>query len=106
MSEPVITEISIYPIKPTPKGLIGFAGFLFDSKLALSSIAVYTKPNGEIRLLFPKQILPNGKEINVFYPIDRETYEVMRFAVVQKIEELTEKVKGHYSNATNTSKLS
>lgn len=89
----IITEEKFYPIRPTDKGLIGFASCLFDGKLSLNCISVYTTPIGEIRLLFPNKILPNGKEINLFYPINKLTYETMRQSIAIKIEELAEKQK-------------
>lgn len=88
----MISEVTFYPIRPTEKGLIGFAACLFDGKLSLQSIAVYTTPEGDIRLVFPNKLLPNSKEINIFYPVNHETYESIRVAVVKKIKELSEKV--------------
>ena len=91
--ETIIKEVTWYPLRPNEKGLIGFASCLFDNKLSLNSISVYLTPTGDIRLLFPNKILPNSKEIQIFYPINKETYEIMRQAVLKKIQELTEKVK-------------
>ena len=91
--ETIIKEVTWYPLRPNEKGLIGFASCLFDNKLSLNSISVYLTPTGDIRLLFPNKILPNSKEIPIFYPINKETYEIMRQAVLKKIQELTEKVK-------------
>lgn len=95
--ETIISQICFYPLRPNEKGLIGFASCLFDEKLSLNSIAVYTTPNGDIRLLFPRTVLPNAKEINIFYPINKETYDVIKEAIVEKIKELTEKAKGEIS---------
>lgn len=94
---------TFYPIRPTEKGLIGFAQVNFDNKLALSSIAVYTRPDGsDYRLLFPSKQLPNGREINVFYPINRETSELIKEAIVRKIEEVAEKAKGVSRNGQSS----
>lgn len=100
--KPLITEASFYPLRPNEKGLIGFASCLFNGALALNSISVYTTPNGDIRLLFPHKILPNSKEISIFYPINRETYDAIKEAVVKKIEEL--KRKTFEKNANGYSK--
>lgn len=94
MDKTIIGEVTFYPLRPNEKGLIGFAACLFDEKLSLNSIAVYTKPTGELRLLFPTKQLPNGKAISIFYPIDKKTHETIKEAIVKKIEELAEKVKG------------
>lgn len=91
--KPIITEVSFYPLRPNKKGLIGFAFCLFNGALALNSISVYTTPDGDIRLLFPHKILPNSKEINIFYPINRETYDAIKEAIVRKIEELNKEAE-------------
>lgn len=98
MNKTIITEVSFYPIRPTEKGLVGFASVVFDDKLSLNSIAVYTRPDGsDYRLLFPSRQLPNGREIQTFYPINKETSESIKEAIVKKIEELTEKMEVNYA---------
>ncbi|MCX5705464.1 MAG: septation protein SpoVG family protein [Candidatus Omnitrophica bacterium] len=97
MDKVTISEVSFYPLRPNEKGLIGFASVVFDNKLSLNSIAVYTRPDGsDYRLLFPSKQLPNGREIQTFYPINKETAELIKEAVVKKIEELTEKMEKKY----------
>lgn len=99
MNKITISEVSFYPLRPNEKGLIGFASVNFDNKLSLNSIAVYTRPDGsDYRLLFPSKQLPNGREINIFYPINKETSELIKEAVARKIEELTEKVTKGVNN--------
>ena len=85
---PIISEVTFLPLRISPKGLIGISSMLFDNRLCLNSISVYTTPDGDIRLLFPLSALRNGKEINTYYPINKETYESMRLAVSKKIEEV------------------
>ncbi len=97
-----ITEVTFYPIRPTTKGLIGFAGCLFDNQISLQSISVYTTHDGGIRLLFPDKVLPNSKVINIFYPVNQETYELIRQAVAKKIKNMTESVVKE-SNGKTTS---
>ncbi len=92
MREIKISEVTFYPLRPNEKGHIGFASCLFDGRLSLNGIAVYTSlTDHSYRLLFPSRFLPNGREINLFYPIDKETYQVIKDAVIEKIEELAEK---------------
>jgi len=99
MEKIIITEQTFLPLKPNDKGLIGIASVIFNNSLSLNCIAVYTRPDGsDYRLLFPTKTLPNGKEINVYYPIDRQTYEAIKQAIVKKIEELSEKVLRGNSN--------
>lgn len=94
----IITEINFLPLKPNDKGLIGIASIVFNNSFSLNCIAVYTRPDGsDYRLLFPVKTLPNGKEINIYYPINRQTYEAIKQAVVKKIEELAEKMDKRYA---------
>lgn len=86
-----ISEVTFYPIRPTNKGLIGFASFIFEGSVAISSIAIYTTPDGDIRLLFPDRMLPNGKKIAVVYPIDQDTYNSFKQAIKDVIENMTKK---------------
>ena len=85
---PVISEVTFLPLKINEKGLIGISSMLFDHKLCVNSISVYSTPDGDIRLLFPINTLRNGKQVNVYYPVTRETYEAMRLAVAKKIDEI------------------
>ena len=98
MSETVISEISIYPIKPK-EGLVAFASCLFDGKLSLNSIAIYTRPDGsDYRLVYPAKTLPNGKQINLFYPINKETADIIHKAIISEYEKLTEKIMKGVTN--------
>lgn len=93
MNEIRITEVCVYPIKPTEKGLVGFASCLFDDKLFLHSIAIYTRPDGSgYRLLFPTKMLPNGKKISIFYPVNKNVGEAIEQAITKKLEDMVEKV--------------
>lgn len=88
-----ISNVCFYPIKPTPKGLIGFASCLFNEQLALHSIAVYTRPSGDgIRCVYPEKVLPNGLTVNLFYPVNDETRKAIEDAVNLKIQNVTQQV--------------
>lgn len=93
MQECMVSEIQITPIKPRD-GLVAFASCVVNNQFYLGNIAVYTALSspGAYRLVYPSKMLSNGKEINIFYPINSSTYESVRKAVVKKLEELVEKV--------------
>ena len=94
MRKITVSEVAFYPIRPTEKGLIGFASVLFDNQLSLNSIAIYTKPAGNgIRCLFPSKRLINGKEISLFYPINKLAANTIMEAIAKKIEEVAEKAE-------------
>lgn len=63
-----ISEVSILPIKPK-QGHIGFLSFVLNNQFYVGDVAIYTRPNGDLRLVYPSKTLPNGKSINVFHPI-------------------------------------
>jgi len=93
MCPPEITGVIFYPIRPTAKGLIGFANCLFNHQLALNCIAVYTRPSGSgIRLVFPQRDLPNGLRVHLFHPVTQEITGVLTEAVAAKLRELTKRV--------------
>lgn len=89
MIEIKITESTFLPLKPNEKGLIGIASVVYNNSLSLNCISVYLRPNGDLRLVFPIKVLPNSKEINIYYPINQETYEAVRKAVIDKYLQIT-----------------
>ena len=92
---PIISEITFYPCRPSEKGFLGVSSLLFDNKLSLNSISVYSASSGGYRLLFPKTVLRNGREVNYFYPISREIYDLMLEAIEQKIMSIQEGGSAH-----------
>ena len=86
-----ITEVEIIPLKPR-NGLIAIASCLYCGQLALNSIAIYSRPDGSsYRLVYPTKVLANGKEIHIFYPINKRTGDAITRAIVRKYEELMKK---------------
>jgi len=102
MEKILITEPTFIPLKPNGKGLIGIASVVYNDSLSLNCISVYTRPNGDLRLVFPIKTLPNSKEINIFYPIRNQVYEAIKTAITKKYEELAEKVKGENDYEQNS----
>jgi len=91
MNEIVISEIQIIPVKPQ-NGLLAFASCIYNNQLALNSIAIYGRPNGcDYRLVYPMKILPNGKEIHIFHPINKEAGEFIKNEIILKYEDLMKK---------------
>ena len=89
MERIIITEPTFLPLKPNEKGLIGIASVIYNNALSLNSISVYLRPNGDLRLVFPVKVLPNSKEINIYYPINKATYEAIEKAIVDKYTQIT-----------------
>ena len=66
-----LTEIEIIPIKPI-NGLLGFASFVINEQFYVGNVGIHSKPCGNIRLLYPEKILPNGKVVSSFHPITKD----------------------------------
>lgn len=81
-----ITEVNVTPIKPN-EGLIAFASVVIDESLFLSSIAVYTRPDGSYRLLYPTKNL-GERIVSLFHPIRRDTSKQIEAAIFKKCEEI------------------
>lgn len=89
-----ITEPVVIPVKPTDKGLVAFASCVINNSFSVNSIGIFSKLNGEgYRLVYPTKMLPNGKEVNVFYPINREAAQVIDAAILNKYEEVLKKAR-------------
>ena len=88
MKRILISEVQIFPIKPKD-GLVAFASCVIEDCLYIGNIAVYTSPSAQngYRLVYPIKTLPNGKEIHCVHPINKETGEIIRTAIVEKFNE-------------------
>ena len=93
MNEIVVSEIQIIPVKPK-EGLVAFASCVINNQFYVGDIAIYTRPNGEDqRLVYPCKVLPNGKRINCFHPINQETAGQLTKEIIGAYLNLTEKVE-------------
>ena len=90
-----ITEIQIIPIKPK-EGLVAFASFILDGKLYLGSIGIMTRPQGGYRLVYPTKKVAE-KNLNIFYPINREFASTIENEVVRQFENVMKKYDRHNS---------
>lgn len=81
-----LTEIQIIPIKPL-NGLVAFASLVLDKNLYLGSIGILTRPNGGYRLVYPTKKVAD-RNLNIFYPINKEFAQLIESEVVGKVEEV------------------
>jgi len=81
-----ISEIQIIPIKPQ-NGLVGFASFVLDNNLYLSSVGVLTRPEGGYRLVYPTKKV-GLRNINIFHPINKSFAESIEKEVINKFEDV------------------
>lgn len=95
-----VSEVNIYPVKPQ-NGLIAFASVVVDDSLYLSSIAVYTRPDGTYRLLYPTKKL-GERILNLFHPINYETSRQIEAVIFKKCEKVFERSSGNDRHGENT----
>lgn len=81
-----ISEIQIIPIKPK-NGLVAFASFVLDKNIYLGSIGIMTRPNGDYRLIYPTKKIAD-RNLNIYYPINRETAKEIESEVVKVFEKV------------------
>ena len=82
-----ISEVQIVPIKPN-NGLVAMASIVIENSLYLGSIGIHTKLNGNgYRITYPTKSL-NGKNFNVFHPINRKVALQIEEAVIAKADKV------------------
>ena len=81
-----LTEIQIIPIKPQ-NGLVAFVSFVLDGNLYLGSVGILTRPKGGYRLVYPTKKVGN-KNLNIFYPINKEFAQLVENEVVKHFEKV------------------
>ena len=90
-----LSEIQIIPIKPQD-GLVAFASLVLDENLYLGSIGIMTRPNGGYRLVYPTKKVAE-RNLNIFYPINKEFSQVIENKVVRQFEDVMKKYDRHNS---------
>lgn len=82
-----ITDVQITPIKPR-EGLVGFANVVIDDNIHLGFIGIHTKLDGSgYRLTYPTK-KAGVKDLNIFYPINREMSKLIEEAVIAKAKQI------------------
>ncbi|HDP36500.1 MAG TPA: hypothetical protein ENN27_01320 [Candidatus Atribacteria bacterium] len=94
MSELVVSEIQIIPVKPKD-GLVAFASCIINNQLYLGSIAIYTSPSSPLgyRLAYPSRTLNNGTRISIAHPINKEAGFAIQKQIVEQYLKLMEESK-------------
>ena len=86
-----ITEIQILPIKPN-NGLVGFASFVLDGNIYLSSIGVHKRLDGSgFRITYPTKKIAD-KDFHIFHPINRQASEEIEKAIISKAVEIIKEI--------------
>lgn len=93
----MIDEVQIVPVQ-SKNGLVAFASFTFEKAIHCTSVAVYTRPDGGFRLVYPTKNV-GGRNFDVFYPIKREVGKAIENEVVKKYEDVMKEAHGGHGRA-------
>ena len=86
-----VTEINIIPVKPKD-GLLGFCNFVIDQKFYIGSVAIFSKKEGGIRLVYPRR-----GEIDCCHPIQKEAGDHITNVIEQYFNNLMNHTYEHSS---------
>lgn len=86
VSNNLITEIKIYPVTEQ-KGLLAFCSFILFENLYCSSVAIFTRPSGGFRLVYPTK-KAGVKNSNIFYPITSELGKIIEEEILLKFDDV------------------
>lgn len=91
-----ISEVSIYPINPTPKGVVSFISFTYSNLFRINDCAIVTLRQGGYRIVYPLKTLPNGKTVNVVYPLSTKIAKPIEDFLLLEYDKFTkEKTKNN-----------
>lgn len=82
----LVKDIEITPVKPNA-GLVGFCTFILYEALYCSSVAIYTRLSGGFRLVYPQKAV-NGKQMDIFHPINPMLGKKIEIEVTKKLRKL------------------
>lgn len=88
------------PVKPK-NGLVAFASAVANNQFYIGNIAIYTSPSSPdgFRLVYPTKSLPNGSQVSIVHPINKETGFVIQKRIVEEYLKLMENLtKGDAEN--------
>lgn len=85
----VVSDIQIVPFRPKD-GHLGFASCIINDQFYLADVAIFSRPQGGIRLGYPIKTLSNGIALNIFKPLNKEAEAAIEQAILEKYESLME----------------
>ncbi|MBU0896200.1 MAG: SpoVG family protein [Candidatus Omnitrophica bacterium] len=85
-----ISEIEIISVKPH-HGLLCFVSFVFNGALYIGDVALYGRPSGGYRLVYPSKTLPNGCKISCVHPLNKEVGGTIEQAIIEAYYDLMKK---------------
>lgn len=84
-----VSGVEIIPFRPKD-GHLGFASCIINNQFYLANVAIFSRPQGGIRLGYPIKTLSNGIALNIFKPLNKEAETAIEQAILEKYESLME----------------
>ena len=81
-----VSEVQIVPVEPNG-GHIAFASCVLNDCYFIGSIAIFTRPMGGSRLVFPTKTI-GERQIHLHHPITSGAYEDIEKAISEKADQL------------------
>jgi len=98
-----ISEISIDLVKPKD-GLIGFASLVIEESIYLGNIGIIKRLNEDTyRLTYPTRKV-GEKNFNIYYPINKESGQMIEEAVNKRLKEVLKKDDRHNNSIYTSNK--
>jgi DNA-binding cell septation regulator SpoVG len=98
-----ISEISIDLVKPKD-GLVAFASLVIEDAIYLGNIGVIKRLEEEsYRLVYPTRKV-GEKNFNIYYPINKESGQVIEKAVNKRLKEVLKKDDRHNNSIYTSNK--
>ena len=98
MLKKVVSEIQIIPVKPQ-NGLVAFSSFVLYEAIYCASVAIFTRPNGDYRLVYPTK-KAGAKDLNIFHPINSDVGYLIEQEVIKIYEKVTKNDRHSCNNNT------
>ena len=92
-----VSEVQIVVIEPQ-NGLVGFASFLLDGKLYLSSVGIHSKLDcSGYRITYPTKKV-GQQNIQLFHPTTQELSQKIEIALLSRFKEVIEASNERHCN--------
>lgn len=82
---PKISDIEIIPFNPK-SGHLGFASCVIDGLFRISDLAIFSRPQGGVRIGYPHKKLSNGASTCIFKPLNIEIDKAIEKAISKEYE--------------------
>ena len=91
-----ISEVQVTPVKLN-NGLVAFCSFVLYESVYCCSVAIFTRPNGGYRLVYPTKKF-GSNDLNIFHPINSNIGNLIETKVINKLNEVMKNDRYSFNN--------